>query len=262
MLDLNLSTIIWEIVNFLIITVVLYFLVFKPMTKRAEARALEKAANKAALERDVEEAAEKLREIEDRLSNLDQEVQVITDEAYSASQVLQNELLEATRQEADQIMLNAVQEARKEQAIDIKKNQIELVDTVLTISNQTLRSVTPKSVHEGLLEELHQTVWNLGKTDMRTVQNIRDALATRSATIDVTLPYEPTPQEHAKMLNSFYALADKEVDLNIIIDPNLIAGVKAHVGDIVLDNSLVAQLENLRDDVTKSLETFTMEEND
>ena len=262
MLDLNIGTIIWEIVNFVIITVVLYFLVFKPMTKRAEARALEKAANKAALERDVEEAAVKLREIEDRLLNLDQEVQVITDEAYSASQVLQNELLDATRQEADQIMLNAVQEARKEQAIDIKKNQVELVDTVLSISNQTLRAVTPKSVHDGLLEELHQTVWNLGKTDMRTVQNIRDALVSRSATIDVTLPYEPTQQEHAKMLNTFYALADKEVDLNIIIDPNLIAGVKAHVGDIVMDNSLAAQLETLRDDVTKSLETFTMEEND
>ena len=128
MLDLNIGTIIWEIVNFLIITVVLYFLVFKPMTKRAEARAIEKAENKAALERDVEEAAVRLREIEDRLSHLDEEVQVITDEAYSNSQVLQKELLEATRQEADQIMLDAVQEARKEQAIDIKKNQIELVD--------------------------------------------------------------------------------------------------------------------------------------
>ena len=121
MLDLNISTIIWEIVNFLIITVVLYFLVFKPMTKRAEARAIEKAENKAALERDVEEAAVRLREIEDRLSHLDEEVQVITDEAYSNSQVLQKELLEATRQEADQIMLDAVQEARKEQAIDIKR---------------------------------------------------------------------------------------------------------------------------------------------
>lgn len=113
-----------------------------------------------------------------------------------------------------------------------------------------------------MLEELHQTVWNLGKTDMRTVQNIRDALATRSTTIDVTLPYELTPQEHAKLLNTFYALADKEVDLNIIIEPKLIAGVKAHVGDIVLDNSLAAQLEALRDEVNKSLETFTMEEND
>ncbi len=262
MLDLNISTIIWEIVNFLIITVVLYFLVFKPMTKRAEARAIEKAENKAALERDVEEAAVRLREIEDRLSHLDEEVQVITDEAYSNSQVLQKELLEATRQEADQIMLDAVQEARKEQAIDIKKNQIELVDTVIKISNKTLRTVTPKAVHDALLEELHQTIWNLGKTDMRTVQNIRDALATRSSTIDITLPYEPTPQEHAKLLNTFYALADKEVDLNIIIDPMLIAGVKAHVGDIVMDNSLAAQLEALRDEVTKSLETFTMEEND
>lgn len=261
MLDID-STIIWQIVNFVIISVVLYFLVFKPMTKRAEARALEKAAKKAALEQDRALAAEKLQEIETRLSNLDQEVQIITDEAYAASQALQNDLLEATRQEADLIMLNAVHEAHKEQAIDIKKNQGELVDSVLRISNKTLRSVTPRAVHENLLEELNQAIWNLGKTDMRMVQNIRDALVSRSATIDISVPYEPTAQEHGKLLNTFFALADKEVDLNIIVEPELIAGVKVHIGDIVLDNSLAAQLEALRDEVGQSLETLTTEQHE
>ena len=77
MLDLDLSTIIWEIINFLVLTVALYFLVFKPMTKRAEERAVEKATNRAALIADREEAANKLQEIDERLLNLDEEIQKI-----------------------------------------------------------------------------------------------------------------------------------------------------------------------------------------
>lgn len=262
MLDLKASTIIWQIVNFLVIVVVLYFLVFKPMTKQAEARALERATKKAALDHDVALAAEKLQEVETRLSNLDQEIQTITNEAYASSQALQNDLLEATRQEADLIMQNVVHEAHQEQAISIKKNQGELVNSVLRISNKTLKSVTPRAVHENLLEEFNQSIWNMGKTDMRMVQNIRDALVSRSATIDISVPFEPTAQEHGKLLNTFFAFADKEVDLNVIVDPNLIAGIKVHIGDIVLDNSLAAQLEALRDEVSQSLETLTTEQND
>jgi len=73
MLDFDLSTIIWEILNFLVLTVILYFLVFKPMTKRAEERAIEKAALRAALQRDQLAAQQRLEELDQRLINLDEE---------------------------------------------------------------------------------------------------------------------------------------------------------------------------------------------
>ena len=120
MLDLDWSTILWEILNFLIITVVLYFLVFKPMAKRAELRAIEKATLKAELEHDRAEAAVKLDEIDDRLINLEEEIQKISDEAYANSQILQNNLLEATHEEAKTILLNAVNESRKEHLVTSK----------------------------------------------------------------------------------------------------------------------------------------------
>src|SRR5665811_76082 len=141
MLDLDWSTILWETLNFLLITVVLYFLVFRPMAKRAEIRAIEKARLKAELEFDRSEAAVKLEEIDDRLVNFEQEVQKISDEAYAGSQNLQTNLLEATRKEAKTVMLDAVKEARKEQFVDIKHNQVELVAAILAITKQTLKSV-------------------------------------------------------------------------------------------------------------------------
>ncbi len=74
---------------------------------------------------------------------MDEEIQKITESAYDNSQILQRDLLEATRVEAKQIMMDAVTESRKEQEVDLKRLQSNLVDTVIHLTNETLEKVTP-----------------------------------------------------------------------------------------------------------------------
>lgn len=262
MLDLDLSTIIWEILNFLVLTVILYFLVFKPMTKRAEERAIEKAALRAALQRDQMDAKQRLEELDERLINLDEEIETITDQAYVASQVQQKALLEATRQEAANIMMEAVAEARKEQEVDIKRLQNDLVETVINISNDALREVVPPQVHEDLIEEMTGNIWNMGRTDMRMVQNIRESLEERIPTVEIEVPRELTNEQRMKLINTFNALTDKEVELEVTVSPELVSGIRARVGDIVLDNTINTHLESLRDEIGQKLETLAKPENE
>jgi len=262
MLDLDLGTIIWEIVNFLVLTVILYFLVFKPMTKRAEERAAEKAATLAALLHDREAAAEKLAELDERLLNLDEEIEQITDEAYRNSQIQQKDLLNATQEEANQIMMDAISEARKEQEVDIKRSQMDLVNTVIKISNDTLSQVTPPKVHDELIDELSRTIWNMGKTNMRLVQKVRDSLVDRIPIVEISVPRELSTEQHMKLINTFNALADKEVELEISIQPELVAGIKARIGDVVADNSIGTHLNSLRDDINLKLEMLAEPEDD
>jgi len=262
MLDLDLSTIIWEILNFLVLTVVLYFLVFKPMTRRAEERAIEKAALKAALQRDQMDAQLRLEELDERLLNLDEEIEKITDQAYLNSQIQQKGLLEATRVEAESIMMEAVGEARKEQEVDIKRLQNDLVETVIRISNETLREITPAQVHDQLIEEMTRNIWNMGRTDMRMVQNIRESLETRIPTVEIEVPRELTNEQQMKLINTFNALADKEVELEVSIRPELVSGIRARVGDIVLDNTIHAHLESLRNEISEKLETLAEPEDE
>jgi len=262
MLDLDLGTIIWEIINFLVLTIILYFLVFKPMTKRAEERAAEKAATRAALLHDREAAAEKLAELDERLLNLDKEIEQITDEAYRNSQIQQKDLLNATQEEANQIMMDAISEARKEQEVDIKRSQMDLVNTVIKISNDTLSQVTPPKVHDELIDELSRTIWNMGKTNMRLVQTVRDSLVDRIPIVEISVPRELSTEQHMKLINTFNALADKEVELEISIQPELVAGIKARIGDVVADNSIGTHLNSLRDDINLKLEMLAEPEDD
>lgn len=262
MLDLDLSTIIWEILNFLALTVILYFLVFKPMARRAEERAIEKAALKAALQRDQMDAQQRLEELDKRLINLDEEIERITDQAYLNSQIQQKDLLEATHQEAEFIMMEAVAEARKEQEVDIKRLQSNLVETVIKISNDTLRAVTPDQVHEQLIEEMTRNIWNMGRTDMRMVQNIRESLEERIPTVELEVPRNLTTEQQMKLINTFNALTDKEVELEVKVRPELVSGIRARVGDIVLDNTVNAHLESLRDEISQKLETLARPEDE
>ena len=262
MLDLDLGTIIWEILNFLVLTVILYFLVFEPMTRRAEERAIEKAALRAALQRDHLDARQRVEELDERLLNLGEEIERITDEAYVNSQIQQRDLLDATREEAEFIMMEAVNEARKEQEVDIKRLQGDLVETVIRISNDTLREVTPAQVHDQLIEEMTRNIWNMGRTDMRMVQNIRESLEARIPTVEIEVPRELTTEQQMKLINTFNALADKEVDLEVAVKPELVSGIRARVGDIVLDNTIYAHLDSLRDEIGQKLETLAKPENE
>ena len=241
---------------------ILYFLVFKPMTRRAEERAIEKAALRAALQRDQLDARQRVEELDERLLNLGEEIERITDEAYVNSQIQQKDLLDATREEAEFIMMEAVNEARKEQEVDIKRLQGDLVETVIRISNDTLREVTPAQVHDQLIEEMTRNIWNMGRTDMRMVQNIRESLEARIPTVEIEVPRELTTEQQMKLINTFNALADKEVDLEVAVKPELVSGIRARVGDIVLDNTIYAHLDSLRDEIGQKLETLAKPENE
>ena len=121
---------------------------------------------------------------------------------------------------------------------------------------------SPQRKHDELLDEMTRTIWTMGKTDIRMVNNIRESLAERIPTVEIFVPRDLTTEQHMKLLNTFNALVDKEVELEITVQPDLVAGIKARVGDIVLDNSVKAHLAEMRDDVNRKLETLVTPEHD
>ena len=63
-------------------------------------------------------------------------------------------------------------------------------------------------------------------------------------------------------MRTFSALADNNINLEVDIDKNLIAGVKVRLGDLIIENSLAANLEAIRDEIVESLEQVSLEQND
>ncbi len=261
MLDIDWVTILWEIVNFLIITVALYFLVFKPIVKRSEQQAERREQLMRETVEDREQAAEQLREVEERLNLLDEEIQQIIDEVYEKNKISQAEFLDATREEARIILQDVLVEVQKKQLMEMRTHRDTVINTIFDISGQTIRKVLPPSVHSSLISGLDQKIWDLGKTDMRLVNSIRESLSGKTPSAKVSVAFPLTIEEEQRLVSTFSALADDDVDIDFVIDERLIAGIRVTIGDLIIDNSLLSQLESSRNAVATSLQQISLSNN-
>lgn len=254
MLDIDIVTILAQVLNFLVIAAVLYFLFFKPILHRMNERAAAKEAILANAQEKEQQAEDKLSEIEQRLANIDSEIEDRLEEAYQKAQEERESLLEVTQNEAERILREAEKEAAKRQHQEIKELEEKLVDTILDISAQILRKTTPDVVHEKLIEELNSEIWDLGKSDMRQVRTIRESLTERTSTVYVTSARELPPEQQRSLIRTFSALADSNVNMEIEVEPNLIAGIRVRIGDLVVENTLAMELTELKSEVITTLE--------
>jgi F-type H+-transporting ATPase subunit b len=254
MIDIDPVTILAQILNFLVIAVVLYFLLFKPTVKRIEKRSQEKEAILSNAKKKEKEAEDKLVQIEQRLINIDQEIETRLEEAYQQAQEESERLLEETQNEAERILRDAEKEAQKRQRQEFAELEDELVHTILNISAQVLAKTTPDKTHDVLIEQLNKEIWDMGKSDMPQVRTIRDSLSERTATVYVTSAKELAPEQQRNLVRTFNALADRNVNMEIEIDRELIAGIRVRMGDLVVENNLAMELTELKTKVSEALE--------
>jgi len=80
--------------------------------------------------------------------------------------------------------------------------------------------------------------------------------------VEIEVPRELTTEQQMKLINTFNALTDKEVELEIRVRPELVSGIRARVGDIVLDNTIHAHLDSLREVIGQKLETLARPEDE
>lgn len=254
LLEIDLVTILAEVLNFLVLAIALYFLLFKPMMKRINERAEQKEENLQEARNKQIEAQEKLMLIEERLSNLDSEIETRLENAFQKAQAERESLLKVTQEEAERLLSEAENEASKRQKQEMEELQEKFVDTILDISSQILTKTSPDSVHEKLVEELNAEIWDMGKNDMRQVRTIRDSLSERTPTVHVVSSKELSPEQQRSLVRTFSALADSNVNMQIEVDPKLISGLRVRIGDLVVENSLAMELSELKDEVVRSLE--------
>ena len=88
---------------------------------------------------------------------------------------------------------------------------------------------------------------------MRRVDTIRKSLGDREPVLEVHTAKPLSQEEKAKLMRTFSALADKNVKLELNIDPDLVAGLRVRLGDFIVDNSLATKLNEISENTTRQL---------
>jgi F-type H+-transporting ATPase subunit b len=253
MLNLDWATIIFQIVNFLLLMVLLNRFLFQPMMRRVAQRNAAREQSLRELDRDRQEAARLRAELEDRLEKAEQEAASIISTAREQGEAEREALLEEAQAEVERILTEAHTDVHRRQLSAVDTFHDELLDAVLEISGQVIGSTAPPEVQDALVKQLSSRIWELGRSEMQRVETFRRSLGNREPTAYVTTAQPLSPEQQGLLVRTFTALADRHVNLELTTDLALIAGLRVRLGDTIVDNSLAGQLAELRESVSTAL---------
>jgi F-type H+-transporting ATPase subunit b len=253
MLKIDFVTILLQIINFVVLAVALYFLLFKRMIQKADQRKAEAEAVRQESLQNLEESRQLRAEAEAYVNNINQMVDEHIEKAKLEIEQHREEVLQATKAEADGIYKQRKEDTIRTQKRTVEKFRKEILDTIVEVSQQTLQLTTPDEIHHLLITQMNERVWDLGKSEMRRVNTIRKSLGDREPVLEIHSAKPLTQEEKAKLIRTFSALADKNVKLDLNIDPDLVAGLRVRLGDFIVDNSLATKLNEISENTMQQL---------
>jgi F-type H+-transporting ATPase subunit b len=253
-------TILFQIVNFLVLAWLLHRFLFRPMMTKVKERAGEKERLAQELARDHEAAVALRAELEARLAHADEEVDGIIAHGQEEATELRKAMLRETESEVARILSEAHAEAQRLQQQAIKASQTETLDAILEISARLIGRSAPPELHQQLVQQMSDRIWEMGRSEMQRVEEFRRSLGTRSPTAYVTTALPLSPDQQGLLARTFTALADRNVNLELRTDPDLAAGARVRLGDMVIDNSIAGELRQLRQDTLDALNEVTGDE--
>jgi F-type H+-transporting ATPase subunit b len=254
MLELDLATMIFQVINFGILAGLLYWLLFKPITRTIRKRAEEKEGIVRELERERQAVSVNRAELDERLSRLEEESANTIALAREEAEKERVNLLGETQAEVEQILVEAQADAYRIRQQAINTFHADLVDAILDVSGTIMGNVLPVEVHGSLVRQLSDRIWEMGRTDIQRVEAFRQSLGQREPTAHITSAESLTIDQQGLMARTLTALADRHIDLEVQVDPQLVAGIRVRIGDIVVDSSVAGQLNELRAQVVGALE--------
>jgi F-type H+-transporting ATPase subunit delta len=150
--------------------------------------------------------------------------------------------------------------------------ELMLVDTLMVknkdFKNMLLNPVFSQTDKENALKQVAEKVklsekmlkFVLHLTDLRVIvalsQIIKIATAIylekkKRAKATVLTPVEISKSQEERLKTSLKQLIDRDVDIEIVMDPTLLGGVLVKVGSTMYDSSLKGQLRLLKDELIK-----------
>ncbi len=238
-LGINLGYLIVHTLNFLIIMLILSALAYKPILKALEnrrqkiAQSMEDARVAAEARANAEKDAAKI--IADAQAKASQMVRDATERAETAAK----DVRAATEAEAGKTREAALAEVQEE------RNRIlgDLRGQVAALSI----AATQKLLGEGLDEKRQHALIDeffSGVKSGRVVVLGGAEISGASAEVTSALPLTKDEQDNVK--SDVLAKMGKQATVSFRVDPTILGGLVIRVGDKVLDGSLAAQLEGLR----------------
>jgi F-type H+-transporting ATPase subunit b len=131
---------------------------------------------------------------------------------------------------------------------------VEVQEHLDGVCTRIMGQVAPEQVHHSLVEQLTDRIWEMGRKEMEQVETLRRSLGDRPSTVYITSARDLSKEEQRELVRTFSAVADRNMSVDLEVDPALAAGLRVRIGDMVVDNSLAKQVSELHGQIAEALE--------
>ncbi len=249
-------TIIFQIINFMILVFLLrlflYFPIMRMMDEREE-KILERETEAAAKQKQAEQAE---RDYSKKSADLQQQEETIIDKARSAAESEKKELLETARREVDQTKRRWEDAFKRERETFISELRRRVGQQACLVARRCLQDLS-----DAKLEAL---AWNLFLKNLASLPEaelklLHIALAESNGKVMLRSAFEAPEEKISELRKSLKEkLPDKDSEIEVKLtakqDPALICGLEVSAGGYALAWSIDSYLSDLEAEILKELD--------
>ena len=262
MLDINFTTILFQFINFIILAVTLYFLMFKKIISGVQQRKDKLEEIEQAAIRNFDESEKAKIDLQKQIENAQAQIDGRIAHAKSELEVSRYQIIDATKIDAEKIIKQALESAEFEQKRSIENFNDELTTSIMEIVKQILFKHSPDVIHNSLVQQTNERIWELGKKEMDRVETIRRSLKDREPALSVETAFPLSKEQQSNIVRTFSALADKNVKIDTVLKKDLGSGVRIRLGDFIINNSLDALLDEIEKEASLEVNNLIEKHND
>jgi len=241
-LGINLNFLLSQLVNFTILFIALYFLLWKRVLKALDARRqrIQEGIEKA--ERADEELARAQAAYAEKVAEGEAEVRRIRAEATEAAEQVRAKVLAEAKEQAETVLANARLEIDLERQRMLKELRGQVATLAIAAANKVIGEALDEQRQRRLVEEFFSGI-QAGRVVILDEASLAGAPG-RTAKVTSALPL--SAQEQATISKGLAQQLRGEPEVEFAVDPAILGGLVIRVGDRVVDGSVAGQLASLQ----------------
>jgi len=238
-LGLNLGYFLFQVFNFLVLMILLYAWAYRPIVRALEKRrqkiaeSLEDARLAAEARATAEKDAEKI------VSNAQVRAAKLTSEATERAERAMAEFKAAAEQEIAKERAARLAEAEEERNRILRDLRGQVAALAIAAAQKLVGATLDEKRQHALIDEFFSGVKS-GKVVVLEGAKLSGA----GAEVISALPLNKSEQQAVRA--DVLSKMGKQTEVSFRVDPSILGGLVIRVGDKVLDGSVAAQLEGLR----------------
>jgi F-type H+-transporting ATPase subunit b len=239
MLEINPSTLLLQIANFLIMVFILTRFLFKPLKEMLDKRARQVTKAMDEAEKATGEFETLKLEYEKRRENISAEITALKNEARIVIDETRKQMLQEAYQEIEAMRTRAQEEIEQQRTDALRLHRSKIGKLVSALTLRMMKDILNPQLHQAYLDAFLEQLRSV-QLDGRISTNGEEAV---SAEMITAIPL--AEENKGQIATTLETMVSLPVDLTCRVDASLVAGAMVRIGDMLIDGSLHGQLEQL-----------------